>query len=69
MNLHFGQTTAQRDGLYLDFATQKREYQRMQAWNPAYKEAKLLEKGEDEATITELTEKLLAKSKAGAAFR
>ena len=64
MNLHFGETTATREGLYLDFARQKTQFQAMQNWNPEYKEQKLLEKGHDSQTVADVTAMLIEQTKA-----
>ena len=34
MNLHFGETTAKEEHLYMDFARMKAEYQRYENWHP-----------------------------------
>ena len=64
INLHFGEQTAKKDALYMDFQNMKNEFKSMQAWNPNYNQQKLYEKGEDEAKVAEVTAKLLKKTKA-----
>ena len=63
MNLHFGESTATKEALYLNFAKQKAEFQSMQNWNPEYKEQKLLEKGNDNQTVKDMTAMLIEKTK------
>ena len=63
MDLHFGATTAQREGLYMDFEAKKAEYQNYERWNPATKVLKKYEKGMEEDKVQDMTEKLLAKTK------
>ena len=64
VNLHFGQKTAEKESLYVDFAAMKKEFQGMQQWNPHYNQQKLYEKGEEEGKIQEVTERLLNRTKA-----
>ena len=37
MNLHFGATVAEKEGLYMNFGQLKKEYQRYEDWHPAKK--------------------------------
>ena len=67
MNLHFGPTKAAAEGLYMDFVHGKREYQRMESWNPTKAVSKKFERPHEEAHLNALTEKLLERSKKRAA--
>ena len=51
MNLHFGATVAEREGLYMDFAKLKTHYQRYESWHPAAKVLKQYESGHEESYI------------------
>ena len=37
MNIHFGPTVVKNEGLMIDFAMLKKEYNRYERWNPAYR--------------------------------
>ena len=63
MDLHFGSTTAKKEGLYMDFAHKKTEYQNYENWNPATKVLRKYEKGLEEDKVSDMTEMLLAKTK------
>ena len=63
MDLHFGATTAAREGLYMDFEKKKAEYQTYEQWNPATKVLKQYEKGKEEQQVLDMTEMLLQKTK------
>ena len=63
MNLHFGETTAQRENLYLDFAKMKIEYQSLELMNPQTKFLRQFEKGMEEDKVDSMTEMLLAKTR------
>ena len=51
MDLHFGESLAKKEGLYMDFEHMKREYQGMEHWNPNRKILGQFESGLDEAKV------------------
>ena len=51
MDLHFGKTTAEKEGLYLDFKELKLQYQEYEKWNPMHKHLKEFEKGYEESYV------------------
>ena len=61
--LHFGNTTAQRENLYWDIAKSKRDYQTMENFNPNRRVYSQYEKGYGEDKVTDITERLLNKTK------
>ena len=63
MNLHFGETTAKEQHLYMDFEKLKKTYQGYELWHPATKVLKQYEAGHDEEYISSMTEKLINKTK------
>ena len=63
MMLHFGDTTCQQDGLYMDFEKMKVEYKRMEMWNPNRKVLSQYEHGFSEDKVTDITSSLLQKTR------
>ena len=45
VNLHFGKTMAEKEGLYLDFQKGMNAYKSFENWNPTHKVAKQFEAG------------------------
>ena len=68
MNLHFGNTVAAKQELYLDFAKGKEGYKAMQNWNPTYKITKQFETGTEEKKIKDVTDALISKTKRANAY-
>ena len=64
MNLHFGETVAKNENLYLDFEQMKRTFNGYEQWNPNYNNLKKFEGGYEEQYVQDMTEQLLAKTKA-----
>ena len=62
MKLHFG-STAQSEGLLMDFEAMKREYQRYEKWNPMLRNMKDFADGTSADQIKGVTSSLLEKSK------
>jgi hypothetical protein len=62
MKLHFG-STAEAEGLLLDFDALKREYQRYERWNPMLRNMKDFSEGNSADIVQGITASLLEKSK------
>ena len=63
MNLHFGESTARKENLYMDFAKMKLEFQKYENWNPNKKVYSKYEKGLEEEKLESMTAMLLEKTK------
>lgn len=63
MKLHFGATTAEKEGLLLDFDALKREYQRYESWNPAVRNFKDFAGSNSAGYVKDVTQSLLEKSR------
>jgi len=64
MSLHFGASQAKQEGLVLDFASLKEEYQRYERWNPKLRTLKEYASGNSAEQVDAITQRLLQKSKA-----
>lgn len=62
MKLHFG-STAEREGLLLDFEALKREFQRYERWNPAMRNMQDFATPNSPDYVQSITQSLLNKSK------
>ncbi len=68
MKLHFG-STAEKEGMLLDFAAMKREYQRYENWHPMIRHYKEMAQPVTNEYISSVTSTLLQKTKtAGGKF-
>ena len=63
MLLHFGQTTAEKDGLFMDMKRMKREYKGYEHWNPHRRIYDDYEKGFSEEKVNQVSSMLLNKTK------
>ena len=59
---HFGQSRAQKEGLFMDFAQMKREFQGYEHWHPQKKIIEKREKGFDDAYVEDTLAMLRKKS-------
>ena len=65
MMLHFGDSVAKRDGLYMDFAAMKKEYEGYENWNPHRRIYNDYSKGFNDDKVNQVSSMLLQRSKAG----
>ena len=63
MSLHFGATAVEREGLKLDFAALRQEYQRYENWNPQLRMLKESSGSNSQAAVQAITQQLLEKSR------
>ena len=64
MELHFGQHNAKRYNLFIDFEQMKTEFQNYEKWLPANRIRDQYARGFEEKNISNLVEKLHAKTAA-----
>ena len=64
MMLHFGDTTAKEQNLYMDLDRMKVEYKRMESWNPNVKVYRPYLKGYDEEKVNSIADRLMEKTRA-----
>ena len=64
MKLHFGASTAEKDGLLLDFQAMRKEYQRYENWQPTARLVKDMSTDAPHDYVESMTQRLLEKSKA-----
>ena len=63
MKLHFGATTAQKEGMLMDFDSMFAEYQNYEKWNPRNKIMKKYVSGHEEKEVADITARLLEKTR------
>ncbi len=63
MTIHFGATVADKEGLLMDMEQMKREYNRYEMWNPAYRTLAEYKQTLKTDQINTITSSLLEKTK------
>jgi hypothetical protein len=63
MNLHFGATTVEREGLGLNFDEMKKEYQRYENWHPLTRQIKGMSNEVSNDYVSSVAQSLIEKTK------